>query len=37
MTPQVEKRLLAWGFLACWGLLAGIAGWVVRGWWLVGK
>ena len=34
MTPQAESRLLAWLFLAWWGLLAGIAGWVIRGWWL---
>ena len=28
MTPQAENRLLAWLFLACWGLLAGIVGWM---------
>ena len=33
MTPQAENRLLALFFLACWGLLSGIVGWIARGWW----
>ena len=32
MTRKSESRLLAWLFLACWGLLAGVVGWVLRGW-----
>ena len=37
MTPRAENRLLALLFLTCWGLVAGIVGWVIRGWWLLGK
>ena len=37
MTPRAENRLLAWLFLACWGLLAGAVGWVIRGWLFMGK
>ena len=37
MTTKTENRLLAWLFLAGWGFLAGVVGWVARGWWLLGK
>ena len=34
MTPQRENRLIAMLFLACWGFLAGISGWITHVWWL---